>query len=65
MTIQIKKINFKHSFIFFLFCNIISLPFIKTYNLNISPLVCLVFALFKNKKDISKIKIIIGIKILV
>ena len=45
MTIQIKKINFKHSFIFFLFCNIISLPFIKTYNLNISPLVCLVLIL--------------------
>ena len=45
MTIQIKKINFKHSFIFFLFCNIISLPFIKTYNPNISPLVCLVLIL--------------------
>ena len=45
MTIQIKKINFKHSFIFFLFCNIISLPSIKTYNLNISPLVCLVLIL--------------------
>ena len=45
MTIQIKKINFKHSFIFFLFCNIISLPFIKIYNLNISPLVCLLLIL--------------------
>ena len=45
MTIQIKKINFKHSFIFFLFCNIISLPFIKAYNLSISPLVCLLLIL--------------------
>tara|TARA_B100000427_G_scaffold283376_1_gene255641 strand:- start:300 stop:1235 length:936 start_codon:yes stop_codon:yes gene_type:complete len=45
MTIQIKKINFKHSFIFFLFCNIVSLPFIKAYNLNISPLVCLLLIL--------------------
>ena len=45
MTIQIKKINFKHSFIFFLFCNFISLPVIKTHNLNISPLVCLLLIL--------------------
>ena len=45
MTIQIKKINFKHSFIFFLLCNIISLPFIKAYNLSISPLVCLLLIL--------------------
>ena len=45
MTIQIKKINFKHSFIFFLFCIIVSLPFIKAYNLSISPLVCLLFIL--------------------
>jgi len=45
MTIQIKKINFKHSFIFFLFCNIISLPFIKAYNLGISTLVCLLLIL--------------------
>ena len=45
MTIQIKKINFKHSFIFFLFCNIVSLPFLKTYNLSISPLVCLLLIL--------------------
>ena len=45
MTIQIKKINFKHSFIFFLFCNIISLPFIKAYNLGISPFVCLLLIL--------------------
>ena len=45
MTIKIKKINFKHSFIFFLFCNIVSLPFIKAYNLSISPLVCLLLIL--------------------
>ena len=45
MTIQIKKINFKHSFIFFLFCNIVSLPFLKAYNLSISPLVCLLLIL--------------------
>ena len=45
MTIQIKKINFKHSFIFFLFCNIVSLPFIKAYNLSISPLACLLLIL--------------------
>ena len=45
MIIQIKKINFKHSFIFFLFCNIVSLPFIKAYNLSISPLVCLLLIL--------------------
>jgi len=45
MTIQIKKINFKHSFIFFLFCNIVSLPFIKAYNLSISPLICLLLIL--------------------
>jgi len=45
MTIPIKKINFKHSFIFFLFCNIVSLPFIKAYNLSISPLICLLLIL--------------------
>ena len=45
MAIQIKKINFKHSFIFFLFCNIVSLPFIKAYNLSISPLICLLLIL--------------------
>ena len=45
MTIQIKKINFKHSFIFFLFCNIVSLPFIKAHNLSISPLICLLLIL--------------------
>ncbi len=45
MTIHIKKINFKHSFIFFLFCNIVSLPFLKAYNLSISPLVCLLLIL--------------------
>ena len=36
----IKKINFNHSFIFFIFCNIFSLLVFKT-NINISPLICL------------------------
>ena len=45
MIIQIKKINFKHSFIFFLFCNVLSLPFIKIYSYSISPLICLLFIL--------------------
>ena len=45
MNNQIKKINFNHSFIFFLFCNIFSLiTFIKN-NFTISPLICLVLIL--------------------
>ena len=45
MNNQIKRINFNHSFIFFLFCNIISLiTFIKT-NYTISPLICLLLIL--------------------
>ena len=41
MNNQIKKINLKHSFIFFIFCNIFSIIAFKfTYN-TISPLVCL------------------------
>ena len=36
----IKKINFNHSFIFFIFCNIFSLLVFKM-NINISPLICL------------------------
>ena len=41
MNNQIKKINLKHSFIFFLFFNIFSIIAFKfTYN-TISPLVCL------------------------
>ena len=45
MNKEIKKINFKHSFIFFIFCNIFSLPF---FNINIStiqPLICLLLIL--------------------
>ena len=41
MNNQIKQINLKHSFIFFIFCNIFSIIAFKfTYN-TISPLVCL------------------------
>ena len=36
----IKKINFNHSFIFFIFCNVFSLLIFKM-NINISPLICL------------------------
>ncbi len=41
MNKQIKNINFNHSFIFFLFCNIFSLITIKINFLTISPLICL------------------------
>ena len=41
MNNQIKKINFNHSFIFFLICNIFSLIIFKFYNSLISPLICL------------------------
>ena len=41
MNNQIKKINFNHSFIFFIFCNIISIIIFKTTNFAISPLICL------------------------
>ena len=45
MNNKIKKINFNHSFIFFLFCNIVSFTtFIKT-NYTISPLICLLLIL--------------------
>jgi len=40
MSQFIKKINFNHSFIFFIFCNIFSLLIFKM-NINISPLICL------------------------
>ena len=40
MSQVIKKINFNHSFIFFIFCNIFSLLIFKM-NINISPLICL------------------------
>ena len=41
MNNQIKRINFNHSFIFFLFCNIFSLITFKINDFTISPLVCL------------------------
>ena len=41
MNNQIKKINFKHSFVFFLFCNIFSLITFKNAYFTISPLICL------------------------
>ena len=41
MNILIKKINFKHSFIFFLFCNILTFLFIKIDHFYISPIICL------------------------
>ena len=45
MNIKIKKINFKHSFIFFLFCNIFSLFFLKIDSSIISPIICLLLIL--------------------
>ena len=45
MNNKIKKINFNHSFIFFLFCNIFSLITLKINSFTISPLVCLFFIL--------------------
>jgi beta-carotene 15,15'-dioxygenase len=41
MNNQVKKINLNHSFIFFLFCNIVSLIIFKFNNFDISPLICL------------------------
>ena len=45
MKLKIKKICFNHSFIFFLFCNIFSLLFLKIDNSIISPLICLLLIL--------------------
>ena len=45
MENKIKKINFNHSFIFFLFCNIFSLITFIINNFSISPLVCLLLIL--------------------
>jgi len=45
MNNQIKKINFKHSFIFFIFCNIFSLPFLKINISIIQPFFCLLLIL--------------------
>ncbi len=41
MNSQIKKINLNHSFIFFLFCNILSIITLKISYFTISPLICL------------------------
>ena len=45
MRNQIKRINFNHSFIFFLFCNIFSLITFVKNNLIISPLICFLLIL--------------------
>ena len=45
MNNQIKKINFNHSFIFFLFCNIFSLTTFVNDNFTISPLICFLLIL--------------------
>ena len=45
MNKKIKKINFNHSFIFFLFCNIFSFAIYKFNKLTISPIICLVLIL--------------------
>ena len=45
MINNIKRINLNHSFIFFLFCSIISLITFKAKNFSISPLICLLFIL--------------------
>ena len=45
MNKQIEKINYNHSFIFFLFCNIFSLIIFKFNNFTISPLICLLLIL--------------------
>ena len=45
MNTRIKKINFNHSFIFFLFCNIFSLVIFKINNFTISPLICFILIL--------------------
>jgi len=41
MNNKIKKINFNHSLIFFLFCNIFSLIALKINSFTISPFICL------------------------
>ena len=45
MENKIKKINFNHSFIFFLFCNIFSLITFVINNFTVSPLICLLLIL--------------------
>ena len=45
MEKKIKKINFNHSFVFFLFCNICSFIIFKFSNFTISSLICLILIL--------------------
>ena len=45
MKNKIQKINFNHSFIFFLFCNIFSLITYIINNFTVSPLICLLLIL--------------------
>ena len=45
MINKIKKINLNHSFIFFLFCNIVSIIIFKTNNFSASPIICLILIL--------------------
>ena len=45
MNNKSKKINFNHSFIFFLVCNIFSLIAFKFNTLTISPFICLLLIL--------------------
>ncbi len=45
MENKIKKINFSHSFLFFLFCNFFSLIIFVSDNFTVSPLVCLLLIL--------------------
>jgi Brp/Blh family beta-carotene 15,15'-monooxygenase len=45
MENKIKKLNFNHSFIFFLFCNVFSLITFVINNFTISPLICLLLIL--------------------
>ncbi len=45
MENKIKKINFNHSFIFFIFCNIFSLITFVINNFTVSPLICLLLIL--------------------
>ena len=45
MENKIKKLNFNHSFIFFLFCNVFSLTTFVINNFTVSPLICLLLIL--------------------
>ena len=45
MNNRSKKVNFNHSFIFFLVCNIFSLMALKFNTLTISPFICLLLIL--------------------